>query len=252
MALPFAVLLGFVLALLVPLIRHVLGRYAVVAFVAAPVLLVALFINLAPGVLDGEPVRWSTEWVPQLELAFSFSLDGLSLLFCLLITGVGVAVILYAEHYLHGHAEIDRFHALALAFMGSMLGLVLADNLLTLFVFWELTTITSYLLIGFYFKRETAIFANLKAFVVNRVGDSDRASALSSLTMFFEVGSVAGGLLIGAFAEVVGKQLGFLGGVMFCVLGLYLLRFRLVPAGSPDAGPTHRLSSASYTPVAGD
>jgi MFS family permease len=95
-------------------------------------------------------------------------------------------------------------------------------------------------------------YPSLLALTVNRASDSDRAWAVSSFTMFFEVGSVAGGLLIGAFAEAVGKQLGFLGGVMFCVLGLYLLRFRLVPAGSPDAGPTHRLSTASYTPVAGD
>ena len=95
-------------------------------------------------------------------------------------------------------------------------------------------------------------YPSLLALTVNRASDSDRAWVVSSFTMFFEVGSVAGGLLIGAFAEVVGKQLGFLGGVMFCVLGLYLLRFRLVPAGSPDAGPTHRLPTRPYTPVAGD
>ena len=83
-------------------------------------------------------------------------------------------------------------------------------------------------------------YPSLLALTVNRASDSDRAWAVSSFTMFFEVGSVAGGLLIGAFAEVVGKQAGFLGGVVFCLLGLYLLRFRLVPAGSPDAGPSTR------------
>ncbi|HYN31990.1 MAG TPA: hypothetical protein VES40_05155, partial [Ilumatobacteraceae bacterium] len=81
---------------------------------------------------------------------------------------------------------------------------------------------------------------------------SDRAWAVSSFTMFFEIGSVAGGLLIGAFAQAVGKQLGFLGGVMFCLLGLYLLRFRLVPASSPDAGPSYVDRSITYVPVAGD
>lgn len=95
-------------------------------------------------------------------------------------------------------------------------------------------------------------YPSLFALTVNRASDSDRAWAVSSFTMFFEVGSVAGGLLIGAFAQVVGKQLGFLGGVMFCVLGLYLLRYRLVPAGSPDAGPTVVEHSAVYIPVAGD
>ena len=130
MVLPIAVASGFVLALLVPLLRRLLGRFAIVAFVALPAALALLFASLAPGVVDGEPVRWSVEWVPQLDLALAFSLDGLSLLFALLITGIGAAVILYAERYLHGHPEIDRFHALALAFMASMLGLVLADNLL--------------------------------------------------------------------------------------------------------------------------
>ena len=95
-------------------------------------------------------------------------------------------------------------------------------------------------------------YPSLFALTVNRASDSDRAWAVSSFTMFFEVGSVAGGLLIGAFAQAVGKQLGFLGGVMFCVLGLYLLRYRLVPAGSPDAGPTVVELPAGYAPVAGD
>jgi hypothetical protein len=57
---------------------------------------------------------------------------------------------------------------------------------------------------------------------------------------------------LGAFAQVVGKQAGFLGGVMFCVLGLYLLRYRLVPVGSPDAGPAHTPARTTYVPVAGD
>lgn len=94
-------------------------------------------------------------------------------------------------------------------------------------------------------------YPSLLALTVNRVSDSDRAWAISSFTMFFEVGSVFGGLVIGAFAQAVGKQTGFFGGVMCCLVGLYLLRFRLVPAGSPDAGPT-RTPGMPYTPVAGD
>jgi MFS family permease len=94
-------------------------------------------------------------------------------------------------------------------------------------------------------------YPSLLALTVNRVSDSDRAWAISSFTMFFEVGSVFGGLVIGAFAQAVGKQTGFFGGVMCCLVGLYLLRFRLVPAGSPDAGPT-RTPGVPYTPVAGD
>ena len=71
--------------------------------------------------------------------------------------------------------------------------------------------------------------------------------------MFFEIGSAVGGLTIGAFAQIVGKQLGFLGGVVSCLLGLWLLRTRVVPAGSPDAGPTRPTTEPqTYLPVGGD
>ena len=70
--------------------------------------------------------------------------------------------------------------------------------------------------------------------------------------MFFEVGSVVGGLGIGAFAQLVGKQTGFLGGVVCCIIGLWLLRRRLVPAGSPDAGSSFQKRTTVFIPVAGD
>ena len=94
-------------------------------------------------------------------------------------------------------------------------------------------------------------YPSLLALTVNRASDSDRAWAISSFTMFFEVGSVFGGLFIGGFAQVVGKQTGFFGGVVCCVIGLYVLRFKLVPAGSPDAGPSYR-TATTHTPIAAD
>jgi MFS family permease len=95
-------------------------------------------------------------------------------------------------------------------------------------------------------------YPSLMALTVNRASDRDRAWAVSSFTMFFEVGSVVGGLAIGGLGEIVGKQYGFYGGVVFCLLGLYLLRVRLVPPGSPDAGPVRLHSATNYVPVAGD
>ena len=97
-------------------------------------------------------------------------------------------------------------------------------------------------------------YPSLLALTVNRAPDRDRAFAVSSFTMFFEVGSAAGGLLIGAFAQVVGKQVGFLGGVVSCLLGLWILRTRVVPAGAPDAGPVvdRPVTDAPLRPVAGD
>ena len=95
-------------------------------------------------------------------------------------------------------------------------------------------------------------YPSLLALTVNRASDSDRAWAISSFTMFFEVGSVFGGLFIGGFAQAVGKQTGFLGGVLCCLVGLYLLRFKLVPAGSPEAGPGHRSMQVSVLPTGGE
>jgi len=94
-------------------------------------------------------------------------------------------------------------------------------------------------------------YPSLLALTVNRASDSDRAWAISSFTMFFEVGSVFGGLFIGGFAQVVGKQTGFFGGVVCCVIGLYLLRFKLVPSGSPDAGSSYQ-TVMTPTPIAAD
>lgn len=107
------------------------------------------FLGYVPQISGEGPVRLVWEWIPSLNIALSFYLDGLSLLFALLITGIGSLVMLYAARYLAGHPQYARFSLYLFSFMVSMLGLVLADNVLSLFVFWELTTFTSYLLIGF-------------------------------------------------------------------------------------------------------
>ncbi|MEO1000913.1 MAG: Na(+)/H(+) antiporter subunit A, partial [Pseudomonadota bacterium] len=117
--------------------------------VAIAAALFALFAAQIPAIAAGEVIRVSLDWVPSLGIALSFLIDGLSLTFALLISGIGTLVMLYANTYLAGHPQYDRFALFLTAFMLAMLGLVLADNLIALFVFWELTTITSYLLIGF-------------------------------------------------------------------------------------------------------
>jgi len=119
------------------------------ATVAITAALFVFFLQYLPGVAAGAPVLWSWDWIPSLQIRMSFWLDGLSLMFALLITGIGAFVMLYAARYLAGHPQYNRFALYLFSFMLSMLGLVLADNLITIFVFWELTTFTSYLLIGF-------------------------------------------------------------------------------------------------------
>ncbi|MDJ1015438.1 MAG: putative monovalent cation/H+ antiporter subunit A [Paracoccaceae bacterium] len=118
----------------------------------------------------GEVLRWSRDWVPSAGISLSFLIDGLSLTFALLITGIGALVMLYSTKYLAGHPHFARFFLYLTLFMASMLGLVLADNLITLFVFWELTSITSYLLIGFTHTSAASRRSALQALLVTGAG----------------------------------------------------------------------------------
>src|SRR5690606_22333371 len=121
-------------------------------------------------VLGGEARVETLEWAPRLGLSLAFRLDGLSGLFALLVTGVGTAVVFYAAHYFDGHPYSGRFQATLFAFMAAMLGVVLSDNGLALFVFWELTGFTSYLLIGFEHEEREARQAALQALLVTGAG----------------------------------------------------------------------------------
>jgi len=116
----------------------------------------AIVLALSPAVFAGEIVRWRVDWLPQLGLAFGFRLDGLAWLFALIICGIGALIVLYAAYYLHHDDPAARFFAFLLFFMGAMLGIVLADNLILLVVFWELTSLTSFLLIGYWSHQSEA------------------------------------------------------------------------------------------------
>ncbi len=144
-----AVLLGFVLAATSPLLQRWFAERTSMVLALFPALLAVWLFLQAPTVFTEGPLLLEWAWVPSLGISLSFLLDGLSLLFGLLITVIGTCVLVYAGEYLKGHPDLARFHVALMAFMASMLGLVLADGLLTIFVFWELTSITSYLLIGF-------------------------------------------------------------------------------------------------------
>jgi multicomponent K+:H+ antiporter subunit A len=110
----------------------------------------------APAVMAGKAVVAFWPWVPEIGLNIALRLDGLALLFCGLILFVGLLVILYAHYYLGEDDPPGRFYGLLAIFMASMLGIVLADNLLLLAVFWEATSLASFLLIGYWGHREPA------------------------------------------------------------------------------------------------
>ncbi|WP_245575113.1 hydrogen gas-evolving membrane-bound hydrogenase subunit E [Meiothermus rufus] len=135
-----------------------------------PLGLTIYFASLLPAVLEGAPLRHSVDWVPTLGVRLSFYLDGLSLLFALLICGIGTFIVIYSGGYLKGHPDLGRFYLIILLFMASMLGLVLADHFVTLFVMWELTSLTSYLLIGFNHREFRSRRAALQALLVTAGG----------------------------------------------------------------------------------
>jgi multicomponent Na+:H+ antiporter subunit A len=140
------------------------------ALAAWPAVLAASFGSELLRVGSEGARRVELPWAPSLGLTLSFNLDGLALLFATLITGIGALIVLYASRYLEGHAQAGRFYAWLFAFMGAMLGVVLSDNILTLFVFWELTGFTSFLLIGFEHERAASRSAAIQALIVTGAG----------------------------------------------------------------------------------
>ena len=115
-----------------------------------------LTLILAADVFAGQVQRFSVPWLPALGLDFGFRMDGLAWLFALLITGIGALIVLYAAWYLDAADPAGRFFVFLLLFMGAMLGVVLADNLILLVVYWELTSLSSFLLIGYWHGRQDA------------------------------------------------------------------------------------------------
>ena len=185
-----AVLSGFALAALAPLICRAARGRAGWAIALLPAALFAYFLSQDAAISAGAHLRESAAWVPSFGVNLSFHLDGLSLLMALLVTGIGALVTVYAGAYLRGDPHIGRFYVYLLAFMAAMLGLVLADNLLTLFVFWELTSVTSYLLIGYKHTYADSRKAALQALIVTGTG------GLALLAGFVLLGSAAGTLEI--------------------------------------------------------
>ena len=162
--------LPFLGALVAPLLTRLLGANAAWPLALVPALVCLQWLGFAPEVSRGEVVTGGYAWVPSYNVSFSWLIDGLSLTFLLLISGIGTLIVLYSGGYLKGHEHLGRFFSFILMFMGSMLGLVASDSFLMLFIFWEMTSITSFLLIGFDHAREASRRAALQALVVTGGG----------------------------------------------------------------------------------
>jgi multicomponent Na+:H+ antiporter subunit A len=191
----FAVLSGFGLALAAPWLYRLARASTGWLLALLPLGLTLYFAGFSGRVAGGTTIVAAYPWAPALGVNLSFYLDGLSLLFALLILGIGALILIYAGGYLGVHQHLGRFYAFLLLFMAAMLGLVLADNLFTLFIFWELTSISSFLLIGFSHQREESRAAATQALLVTGGGGLALLAGLIMLGMAggsFELSTLLG------------------------------------------------------------
>ena len=124
----------------------------------------------AEAYVDGGIIRYTAAWAPELGLWFDLRMDGFAWVLSMLITGIGFLVVLYARYYMSPADPVARLFSLLLAFMGAMLGIVLSGNLIQLVFFWELTSIFSFLLIGYWHQNSQARNAARMALIVTTAG----------------------------------------------------------------------------------
>ena len=217
--LPFIPLMLLLSAVLPPLAERHGGRNACAwATAVVTALALAALLSLASAVFSGAVQQAGWEWLPELGLNLNFRLDGLGLLFGLLITGIGLLVILYACYYLSERDDPGRFYSFLLLFMGAMLGIVLADNLLLLLMFWELTSLGSFLLIGYWHPRTDARRGARLALTVTAGG------GLALLGGFLLLGHIVGSFELSAVlaaGDTVKQHPDYLAILLLILLGVF-------------------------------
>ncbi|MFT6302619.1 MAG: multicomponent Na+:H+ antiporter subunit A, partial [Pseudomonadales bacterium] len=166
------------------------AKAAFVCALASAMVFFVAYVSQISSISSGVPWTFDKEWIPRLGVELAFRVDGLSLLFGLLISGIGVLVVIYSFGYFKSHKSHARLQWLLLAFMLAMLGLVSADNIILLFIFWELTTITSFLLVGFDHENIKARRAALQALLITGGG------GLALLVGLIMLGQASGSYLL--------------------------------------------------------
>jgi multicomponent Na+:H+ antiporter subunit A len=165
-----ALMAPFLAAAVAPLLTRWMGHRAALVLALVPAGIFLFFLQFVGKLGGKDALTGGYPWIPSFNVSYSWLIDGLSLVFVLLISGIGALILLYAGGYLRGHPHQGRFFSFILMFMGSMLGVVVSDSFLMLFVYWELTSITSFLLIGFDHSREASRRAAIQALVVTGGG----------------------------------------------------------------------------------
>jgi multicomponent Na+:H+ antiporter subunit A len=220
--LPSIVFLPFVAAILALCLGRFTGRGTGIFMVLAALAAFAQSLWLVTHAWQGAPVTFTREWIPALHITLGLRGDPFGLFFALLISGIGALVGVYSIGYMPALAprRLGQYYAALLAFMGAMLGVALSDDLVLLFVFWEITSLTSFLLIGFWYEQEEARKGAMTALQVTALG------GMVMVAGFIIIGLVCGTFSMGQVAQTRDLQLRLAGSP------LYLPALLLVLAGA--------------------
>ena len=177
-------LIYFLLSLTIFTVSSKVFKYKAIVLAIVQLGFFIYFASKISIIINGEIITSELNWISEIGLNFSFVLNGLSLAFALLISGIGALVFTYAHAYMKSYANTDRFYFFLFLFSGAMLGLVLSGNLIQLFVFWELTSVLSFLLISFFHEKDSARKAAFQSFFITGFG------GLILLTGIIFIGSI--------------------------------------------------------------
>jgi multicomponent Na+:H+ antiporter subunit A len=222
--------LPFIAAVAAPWAHRLLRGWAGPVFALVPLAICGATLRELP-LAPGEARTVAFTWVPGFGVQWAFQLDGLAAIFVLLIAGIGALVVIYAGGYLSGDRRCGLFFAYLLAFMGAMLGVVLSDDLITLFVFWELTSFSSFLLIGYYHEKEDSRDAALQALLVTSGGGLALLAGLLLLSFAAQQMGVSASeaLRVSTLAEVDIRGHGLYPAVLILILCGAFTKSALVP-----------------------
>jgi multicomponent Na+:H+ antiporter subunit A len=210
----------FLMAIFVPLLFKQFRRIHTGWFVLIlPIVLFVYFLQFIAVTSSGNTVMERADWIPSLQIGIDLYVDGLGLLFALLITGIGSLVVLYLVFYLSKETEkLNQFYVFLLLFMGAMLGVVLSDNLIGLYMFWEFTSLSSFLLIGYWNERERSRYGAQKSLLITVLGGLSMLGGFVMLGFMGQTFSIRE--LISQSAEIFAHQL-FIPAMLLILLGAF-------------------------------
>lgn len=215
------ILLPFVFAIFIPFLHKVFNPKIHIGWfvLGIPLIIFIYLLKYIPITSGGNTVQSEMNWIPSFGINFTTYLDGLGLIFGLLITGVGALVILYSIYYMSKHREaLHNFYVYLMLFMGAMLGVVFSDHIIVLYVFWELTSISSFLLIAYWYHRKKSRYGAQKSMLITIFGGLSLLAGLIILSLITDTYSIREIL---ASKDLIANSSLFLPAMILLLLGAF-------------------------------